>query len=172
LAIRKILTYPEPLLKELSRPLAEVDAETKALISDMLETMYNAPGIGLAAPQVGVLKRVIVLDIDSREGERHPLALVNPEIVKSSGETSYEEGCLSVPEYTAEIVRAEQVTVKGLDAEGGSVVIEADGLLAIALQHEIDHLDGVLFVDRLSAMKRDIFRRKYKKLLKERAETA
>jgi len=172
LAIRKILTYPEPLLKELSKPLAEVNNETKALISDMLETMYDAPGIGLAAPQIGVLKRVIVLDIDSREGERRPLALVNPEIVKSSGETSYEEGCLSVPEYTAEIVRSEHVTVKGLDGEGSPLVIEADGLLAIALQHEIDHLDGVLFVDRLGGMKRDIFRRKYKKLLKERAEAA
>lgn len=172
MAIRKILTYPEPLLKELSTPVAKVDGEIKALISDMLETMYEAPGIGLAAPQLGVLKRVIVLDIEYREGERHPIVVINPEIVESSGETTYEEGCLSVPEYTAEIVRASEVTVKGLDGEGTPVSIEADGLLAIALQHEIDHLDGVLFVDRLGEMKRDMFKRKYKKLMKERAEAA
>lgn len=171
MAIREILTYPEPLLKELSRPVEIVDSQVKVLISDMLETMYEAPGIGLAAPQVGELKRVIVLDVEYREGERQPIVLVNPEIIESSGETTYEEGCLSVPEYTAEVVRASEVTVKGLDGEGHPVSIEADGLLAIALQHEIDHLNGVLFVDRLGGMKKDMFKRKYKKWLKERAET-
>jgi peptide deformylase len=173
LATRKILTYPDPALKEVSQPVAVVDDEIKRLISDMLETMYAAPGIGLAAPQLGVLKRVIVLDIAYRdEGEAKPVALVNPEITSSQGETTFEEGCLSVPEYTAEIVRAERVTLEGLDGEGNPLVIEAEGLLSIVLQHEIDHLDGVLFVDRLGGMKRDIFRRKYKKLMKEKAEAA
>ncbi|MBE9536776.1 MAG: peptide deformylase [Proteobacteria bacterium] len=172
MAIREILTYPEPLLKKLSKPVDEVGDEIKTLISDMLETMYEAPGVGLAAPQVGVLKRVIVLDIEYKEGERQPIVLVNPEIIESSGETTYEEGCLSIPEYNAEVVRASEVTVNGLDGEGHPLSIKADGLLAIALQHEIDHLDGILFVDRLGSMKRDIFRRKYKKLMKERAEAS
>lgn len=168
MAILDILTYPNPELKKISEPVKEVDESIKTLIDDMFETMYAAPGIGLAAPQVGALKRVIVLDIGERDGgQGTPLALVNPEIISSTGETTFEEGCLSVPEFTADVVRAEEVKIKGMNRKGESVEIEADGLLAIVLQHEIDHLDGILFVDRLGLVKRDIFKRKFKKALKQ-----
>lgn len=168
MAILDILTYPNPGLKKISEPVKEVDESIKTLIDDMFETMYAAPGIGLAAPQVGALKRVIVLDIGERDGgQSAPLALINPEIISSTGEITFEEGCLSVPEYTADIVRAAEVKLKGMNRSGETVEIEADGLLAIALQHEIDHLDGILFVDRLGIVKRDIFKRKFKKALKQ-----
>ena len=168
MALLEILKYPDPRLKEVSTPVEKVDGEIKKLVSDMLETMYDAPGIGLAAPQVNVLKRVIVLDVGrlSEEG-RHPLAFINPEIVSTEGETVFDEGCLSVPEYTAEVKRAEMIVVRGLNEKGEEVEVEAGGLLAIAIQHEIDHLDGILFVDRLGRIKRDIFRRKYAKMLKK-----
>ena len=168
MAILDILTYPNPELKKISEPVKEVDESVKTLIDDMFETMYAAPGIGLAAPQVGALKRVIVLDIGERDGGQGArLALVNPEIISSAGETTFEEGCLSVPEFTADVVRAEEVKIKGMNRSGESVEIEADGLLAIVLQHEIDHLNGILFVDRLGLVKRDIFKRKFKKALKQ-----
>ncbi len=168
MAILNILTYPDPELKKISEPVEEVDENIKTLIDDMFETMYDAPGIGLAAPQVGVLKRVIVLDIGERDGGQGArLALVNPEIISSAGETTFEEGCLSVPEFTADVVRAAEVKVIGMNRKGESVEIEAGGLMAIALQHEIDHLDGILFVDRLGLVKRDIFKRKVKKMLKQ-----
>jgi len=167
LAILNILTYPDPELKKISRPVEEVDDEITSLIDDMFETMYDAPGIGLAAPQVGVLKRIIILDIGERDGgQGAPMALINPEIISSTGETTFEEGCLSVPEFTADVVRAEEVKIKGMNRKGETVEIEAGGLLAIALQHEIDHLDGILFVDRLGLVKKDIFKRKAKKMLK------
>ena len=170
LAILEILTYPDPKLKEKSQPVEKVDDEIRTLADDMLETMYAAPGIGLAAPQVGVLKRVIVLDVEYRkEGEGNPLVFINPEIVDSSGETVFEEGCLSVPEFNAEVKRFSNITMKALNLDGEEITVEADGLLAIALQHEIDHLDGILFVDRLGMIKRDIFKRKYKKMLREKA---
>ena len=169
MAILDILTYPNPELKKISRPVEVVDGNMVELIDNMFETMYAAPGIGLAAPQVGVLKRVIVLDIGERDGEQTAsLALVNPEIIASAGETTFEEGCLSVPEFTADVVRYAEVTVKGLNRSGEAVEIEAKGLLAIALQHEIDHLDGILFVDRLGIVKSDIFRRKFRKALKQK----
>ena len=169
MALMEILTYPDPRLKEVSQPVDAVDDEIRGLIQDMLETMYAAPGIGLAAPQVGVLKRVIVLDIDYREdGKSNPLTLVNPEIISSSGEMTYEEGCLSVPDFTAEVNRSEKVELKGLDQNGEEFLLEAEGLLAIVLQHEIDHLNGILFVDRLGLVKRDIFRRRFKKVAKSR----
>lgn len=164
MAILEIFEYPNPELKKVSEPVEEVDLEIKTLISDMFETMYNAPGIGLAAPQVGVLKRVIVVDIEYRQGEGNPIALINPEIVESSGETTFEEGCLSVPEFTAEVDRFEEVTVTGLNEKGEEIELKCDGLMAIALQHEIDHLNGILFVDRIGNVKRDIFKRKFKKL--------
>ena len=168
MAILNILTYPDPELKKISEPVEKIDDAITTLIDDMFETMYDAPGIGLAAPQVGVLKRVIVLDIGERDGEQGaPLALINPEIISSTGETTFEEGCLSVPEFTADVVRAEKVKIKGMNRKGEPIEIEADGLLAIALQHEIDHLDGILFVDRLGSVKRDIFKRKFKKALKQ-----
>ena len=172
MALLEILTYPNPKLKEISQPVEKVDDEIKTLVKNMLETMYAAPGVGLAAPQVGVLKRVMVLDIEYRSEEAgNPIAVINPEIVSMEGTTTFEEGCLSVPEFTAEVKRFSNVTVKGLDENGEEITIEADGLLAIVLQHEIDHLNGILFVDKLGMIKRDIFRRKYKKMLKEKAAT-
>lgn len=169
MAILNILTYPDPELKKTSEPVEEVDENITSLIDNMFKTMYDAPGIGLAAPQVGVLKRVIVLDIGARgNGEAKPMALINPEIISSKGETSFEEGCLSVPEFTADVTRPEEVKVKGINQKGETVEIECDGLLAIVLQHEIDHLNGILFIDRLGSVKRDIFKRKFKKILKQR----
>ena len=171
MAILDILTYPDPELKKISKAVEEVDENITSLIDNMFKTMYAAPGIGLAAPQVGVLKRVIVLDIGGREsdegGKANPIALINPEIISSMGETSFEEGCLSIPDFTADVTRAEGIKIKGLNRKGESVEMECDGLMAIVLQHEIDHLNGILFVDRLGSVKRDIFRRKFKKQLKQ-----
>lgn len=168
MAILDILTYPDPELKKISKTVDKVDESIINLIDNMFETMYAAPGIGLAAPQVGELKRIIVLDIGERDGgQGAPLAIINPEIVSSAGETTFEEGCLSVPEFTADVVRAKEVKIKGMNRKGESIEIDADGLLAIALQHEIDHLDGILFVDKLGLVKKDIFRRKVKKMLKQ-----
>lgn len=136
------------------------------MIDDMIETMYASAGIGLAAPQVGVRKRIIVVDIGA--GDEQPLiVLINPEIVQAEGLIESEEGCLSVPQYIAHLKRAERVVVNGLDRDGRPIQIEADGLLARALQHEIDHLDGVLIIDRISAIKREFFNKRYLKALKE-----
>lgn len=168
MALLEILKYPDPFLKTRASKVASVDSSVKKLISDMVETMYHAKGIGLAAVQVGVDKRVVVLDVpDDDDRERHKgknlVTLVNPEITSSAGETKYEEGCLSVPGITADVIRASEVTVKALDGEGKPVEINATGLFAIALQHELDHLDGVLFIDRLSRLKREMIKRKLKK---------
>jgi len=166
MALLTILTAPDPRLKKKAKPVEKVDDGVRRLMAEMLETMYAAPGIGLAAPQVGVGKRVIVLDV-AREGEpKNPLKLVNPEIVSvSDDDATYEEGCLSVPEHYAEVVRPRAVKVRCLDETGAKREIEAEGLLATCLQHEIDHLDGVLFIDHLSALKRTMILRK---LLKEK----
>jgi peptide deformylase len=166
MALLPILTAPDPRLKKKAKPVVKVDEGVKKLMADMLETMYAAPGVGLAAPQVGVGLRVIVLDV-AREGEpKAPMQLANPEIVwASDDDASYEEGCLSVPEHYAEVVRPRAVKVRYLDATGAAREIEADGLLATCLQHEIDHLDGILFLDHLSALKRNMILRK---LLKEK----
>jgi len=170
MALLDIIKYPDPRLKEVSEPVSVVNEEIKKLVSDMLETMHNAPGVGLAAVQVGVLKRIIVVDIHSRDYEnRDPVIFINPEVVSSDGETSYEEGCLSVPGYTADIVRAERVKVRGLNINGDEVMLAAEGFLAIALQHEIDHLNGILFIDRMGLVKRDIFKRRFKKSRKDKA---
>lgn len=168
MAILEILKYPDPFLKTKASEVKSVDPSVKTLIADMIETMYHAKGIGLAAVQAGVDKRIIVLDVpdenvEERQKGKNLVALVNPRIIKTGGETKYEEGCLSVPGITADVVRASEVTVKALDREGRPVEIEASGLFAIALQHEIDHLDGVLFIDRLSRLKREIVKRKLKK---------
>jgi peptide deformylase len=136
----------------------------------MLETMYAAPGVGLAAPQVGISRRLIVLDCSPKDAPQSPLVAVNPEIVAGDGECCEEEGCLSVPEYYAKVVRQEQVRVRFQDLDGTTREIEADGLWAVCLQHEIDHLDGLLFVDRLSPLKRSLFRRKYQKIQEQRQE--
>jgi len=161
-----ILTAPDPRLKKKAKPVDKVDDGVRKLMADMLETMYAAPGIGLAAPQVGVSQRVIVLDV-AREGEPPaPMKLANPEIVwASDDDNTYEEGCLSVPEHYAEVVRPRAVKVRCLDETGAAREIEAEGLLATCLQHEIDHLDGILFLDHLSSLKRNMILRK---LLKEK----
>lgn len=179
-----ILKYPDPFLKTKAEQVNAVDDAVKALIKNMIETMYAERGIGLAATQVGSSKRVIVLDVpdpvnketeSTVEGkERRPqrgknlVALVNPVITSLSGETTYEEGCLSVPGVTADVDRAATIKVKALDREGKPFELCADGLFAIALQHEIDHLDGILFIDRLSRLKRSLIIRRYKKAMQEK----
>jgi peptide deformylase len=168
-----ILTAPDPRLKAKASPVARVDDEVRRLMDDMLETMYVAPGIGLAAPQVGVSKRVIVVDT-AKEGEpAAPLKLANPEMVWLSDEDAvFEEGCLSVPEHYAEVARAAAVRIRYLDYENEIREIEASGLLATCLQHEIDHLDGILFIDHLTALKRNIILRKLLKAKKAAVKEA
>ncbi|MEZ5893950.1 MAG: peptide deformylase [Parvularculaceae bacterium] len=164
MAIRPILTAPDPRLRQVSTPVVAVDDELRALMDDMLETMYDAPGIGLAAIQVGVPLRVIVMDLAGKDEEPAPLYLVNPEILDPSEDMSvYEEGCLSVPEFYEEVERPATCRVRYLDYDGKEQVIEAEGLLATCIQHEMDHLEGVLFIDHLSRLKRDRILKKLKK---------
>ena len=167
MAIRDILVVPNPVLKQVSKPVEQVDDELRALMDDMLETMYAAPGIGLAAIQIGEPKRVIVMDL-AREGEdKQPRYFVNPEILWTSEETlPYEEGCLSVPEYYDEVQRPAQVKLRYLNYQGEQVEEDADGLFAVCIQHEMDHLDGVLFIDHLSRLKREQAIKKVKKQAK------
>ncbi|MDX2494316.1 MAG: peptide deformylase [Desulfuromusa sp.] len=173
MALREILHYPEPLLKQKSLPVTEFNAELKQLADDMVETMYAAPGVGLAAPQVGALQRLIILDCSASDEPDDLLVAVNPEIIAGEGNSLEEEGCLSVPGYWANVKRHEKATLRYQDTDGNVHEREADGLLAIGMQHEIDHLEGVLFVDRLSPLKRSIFRKKYMRMLKEKeAENA
>jgi len=172
MAIRRILTYPEPSLKNVAKPVENIDGRTVAWIDDMVHTMYAAPGVGLAAPQVGLPQRIVVVDIGDEEDEgvergRHLLRIVNPEIVEAEGESVFEEGCLSVVDFRAEVKRAARVLVKGWDTEQREVSLEADGLLAVVLQHEIDHLEGTLFIDHLSRLKREMYARRVKKALRE-----
>ncbi len=168
MAIRTILTAPDPRLKKKSQPVASVDAGVRQLMDDMLETMYDAPGIGLAAPQIGELKRVIVLDIDREDVKTGPLLMANPEIVEASDEdATYEEGCLSVPEHYSDVVRPAKVTVRYLDRDGGTKEMACEGLLSTCVQHEIDHLDGVLFIDHISSLKRNMILRKLLNARKE-----
>ncbi len=148
---REILVYPDPFLARKAVPVAAVDDRVRVLIRDMFETMYAAEGVGLAAPQVGVGKRVIVLDVSPVDDAIAPVAVVNPEIVSRDGSVMGVEGCLSVPGVQGEVCRAERVEVRGLDEQGNPLRIEASGILSRALQHEVDHLDGVLFIDRLSS---------------------
>jgi peptide deformylase len=168
MAIRTILTAPDPRLKKKSAPVASVDAEVRQLMDDMLDTMYDAPGIGLAAPQIGELKRVIVLDIDREDLQTGPLLMANPEIVEASDEdATYEEGCLSLPEHYSDVSRPAKVTVRYLDRDSETKEMVCEGLLATCVQHEIDHLDGILFVDHISALKRNMILRKLIKARKE-----
>jgi peptide deformylase len=168
--IRKILTYPSPELKKKSAPVTIITEAVRELARDMAETMYDAPGIGLAAPQIGVHQRVIVIDIADREQPSGLITAINPVIVHAEGEAYEEEGCLSVPKYAANVRRHAKVVVKGLDLEGNEQTWRAEGLLAIAFQHEIDHLDGILFVDHLSPLKRDLFQRKARKMMEAAGE--
>ena len=172
MTVRPIIILPDPLLRARSTLVEKVDAETLALVDDMFQTMYDAPGIGLAAIQIGVPKRVVVLDTAKKEDDPpQPLVLINPEIVWSSDETRvYQEGCLSIPEYFEDVERPDRVRVAYLDRDGARQEREADGLLATAIQHEIDHLDGVLFIDHLSRLKRDRVIKKFTKLARRDAE--
>src|SRR5947199_9126588 len=166
MALRQILEYPHPLLKKRAAPVATIGGEVATVIEDLAETMYAAPGVGLAATQVGVGQRVIVLDIhgeDEAPGKRL-LKLINPEIAEREGEVVWEEGCLSVPDLTAPVKRARRVLVRAWTPEEKQIEIEAEELLAVALQHEIDHLEGKLFLDRLSRLKRDLYRARQRKL--------
>ena len=167
MALRDILVVPDPTLKLVSKPVDAVDDELRALMDDMLETMYAAPGIGLAAIQVGVPKRVIVMDIARPEEEKAPRFFVNPEILWASEETvPYEEGCLSVPEIYDEVERPARVKLRYLDYHGKQIEEDADGLFAVCIQHEMDHLQGVLFIDHLSRLKREQAVKKVKKQAK------
>ena len=168
MAKKQILTIPDPLLRKVSEPVASVNTEVKNLMDDMLETMYAAPGIGLAAVQVGVLKRIIVIDLSKDGQKKDPLFIVNPQITFKSDELiSYEEGCLSIPNQFAEVKRPSSCKVNFLDYNGKKREINADGLLATCVQHEVDHLNGVLFIDHLSKLKKDIIIKKTKKQVKE-----
>lgn len=164
MAVRNIVRYPDLILKQACLPVTAVTGETVRLIRDMVDTMYAAPGVGLAAIQVGVLQRIIVVDIDHEEPGKKLLKLINPEIRRAEGEVIWEEGCLSVVGFTAEVKRAARVEVVALDENEREVRIEADGLLSVALQHEIDHLDGKLFIDRISRLKRELYTRRLKKM--------
>ena len=170
MSIKPLIILPDPKLRLVSKPVEQVDAPLKKLAGDMLETMYDAPGIGLAALQVGEPIRMLVIDL-AKEGEpKAPQIFINPEVVESSDERSiYEEGCLSIPDYYAEVERPAKVRVKFVDERGQPQEIEAEGLLATCLQHEIDHLDGVLFIDHISKLKRDMVVKKFKKLAKDKA---
>jgi peptide deformylase len=168
MAVRRILTYPDTVLRERAEAVTNIDGKTQELIEDMIQTMYQAPGVGLASNQIGEPCRIILFDTSAKDEPNDVVVLINPEIVETDGLVVYEEGCLSVIDYTADVKRAERVTVKGLDREGNPVLLKKEGLTAIVLQHEIDHLDGMLFIDRISTLKRELYKRRLKKLLKQR----
>ncbi len=165
--IRTILTYPNPELKKKSAPVTIITDSIRNLVRDMAETMYDAPGIGLAAPQIGVHQRIIIIDISCKNEPPDLIVAINPVIVHAEGDAYEEEGCLSVPDYAANVRRHDRVIVKALNLEGVECTWKAEDLLAIAFQHEIDHLDGILFVDHLSALKRELFQRKARKAAEE-----
>ena len=166
MAILKILTYPDPKLKKKSTPVEKIDKEIEKILDDMAETMYDAPGVGLAAPQVGINLRVIVIDISARQEDSPGLIeLINPEIISSEGVQIEEEGCLSIPGFSSEVKRKAKAKVQGLDRKGELVEYEGTGLLARAFQHEIDHIDGILYIDRLTRLKRELLKKKIEKAL-------
>jgi len=169
--ILDILTYPDPRLKKRSTPVEKIDRDIEKLLDDMAETMYDAPGIGLAAPQVGINLRVIIVDISAVEKNSPGLIeLINPEIVSVDGEETSEEGCLSIPDFTSKVKRKAWVKVQGLNRKGEPIERETAGLLARAFQHEIDHIDGLLFIDRLSRLKKELIKNKIKKALSNKRE--
>lgn len=171
MAVRTILHYPDPRLREKARPVAEVTAEVRKLVEDMAETMYAAPGVGLAATQIGEPHRIFVIDIANEDEPSQLRVFINPEIVARNGDLVWEEGCLSFPGVTEDIDRSERVTVKALDANGKPFELEAEGLLAVAVQHELDHLDGVLMIDRMGALKKRIVDRKMRRREATRSAT-
>jgi len=167
MALRDILILPDKRLRQVSKPVAKIDAATRKLVEDMFETMYDAPGIGLAAIQIGEPKRIVTLDLAKKDDPRNPQVFINPELVWESKEIgTHEEGCLSIPEYYEEVERPAEVKVRYLDLDGKPQEIEANGLLATCLQHEIDHLNGVLFIDHISKLKRDRVIKKFTKAAK------
>lgn len=167
MAIIEIKKYPDKILKQKTADITDLNSDTQYLIDNMIETMYSVRGLGLAANQVGVSRRLCVIDCSSKEDKGRIIVLANPLIIEREGTIESEEGCLSIPGYISSIKRSEKVFVKGLDREGRQIELEATGLLAIVLQHEIDHLDGLLFIDRMSPIKREFFKRRYKKYLQE-----
>jgi peptide deformylase len=167
MAVRDIIILPDKRLRLVSEPVKAIDRDIKALVADMFETMYDAPGIGLAAIQVGVPRRVVTMDLSKKEEAQEPRVFINPEILwRSDEKAKYEEGCLSIPEFYEEVERPTQVRVKYLDLEGREQELEASGLLATCLQHEIDHLNGVLFIDHISRLKRERVVKKFAKAAK------
>jgi len=170
MTIRPLVILPDAVLRRVSDPVGPITPEIRTLVADMFETMYDAPGVGLAAIQVGVAKRVVTIDISKEEGVREPRVFIDPEVVWTSDEKRvYDEGCLSIPEYYAEVERPDRVRVKFRDIEGTEQEIEADGLLATCIQHEIDHLNGVLFIDHISKLKRDRVIKRFTKAAKRDA---
>src|SRR5215475_2660285 len=167
MALRRILKFPAAELKNRATDVANIDGRVDELLRDMADTMYAAPGVGLAAPQVGVASRAVTIDIDHENPGKHLLKLVNPRIVERDGSVLWEEACLSVVDFAAEVRRSAKVLVKAWTLDQQEIEIEADGLLAIALQHEIDHLDGKLFIDRVSALKRDSYKRRIRKMIRD-----
>jgi peptide deformylase len=169
MALREICKYPDPVLRQKTVRVEKIDSSLDCLIEDMVETMHAAPGVGLAANQVGVGLQIAVIDLSSQdEDERHPLlVLINPEMLSMEGSVVEEEGCLSIPDYVENVKRASKVKIRAQDRSGQAFELEAVGLLAKALQHEIDHLNGMLYVDRLSPLKRNVFRRRYQKMIEE-----
>ena len=173
MAIRDILVIPDKRLREVSKPVTQITDEVRTLVEDMYETMYDAPGIGLAAIQIGVPLRVVTTDCSPRDDEAQPLTLINPEILELSGEdVPYEEGCLSIPDYYEEVVRPQNARVRYMDIEGKTHEIDATGLLSTCIQHEVDHLDGKLFIDYLSSLKRSRVMSKFKKAARLREKAA
>jgi peptide deformylase len=172
MALREIVQFPDPRLKRISKPVGEITDEIRELAREMCDVMYAEPGIGLAAPQLGEALRLFVIDTEwtEEENDRCPQVIINPEIVHKEGKIVWEEACLSVPDYNAEVERAAQITLRALDLEGKEIVEEAEGLRAVCLQHEYDHLDGVLFIDRISRLKRSLYVTKRKKQLAEESE--
>ena len=170
MALREIIILPDKRLRQVSDPVNGVDASVRALVDDMFETMYKAPGVGLAAIQIGVPKRIVTVDTAKKDEPKQPQVLINPEVVWCSDErSSYEEGCLSIPEYYEEVERPAQVKVRYTDLDGKTQEVDANGLLATVLQHEIDHLNGVLFIDHISKLKRDRVIKKFTKAAKREA---
>jgi peptide deformylase len=173
MTIKPLIILPDPILRQVSSTIETIDSEVKRLADDMLETMYDAPGIGLAAIQIGIARRMLVLDVSKDGEDKQPLVFINPEIVAATDARSvYEEGCLSIPDYYAEVERPAGITVKHLDRDGKEQLTQADGLLATCLQHEIDHLNGVLFIDHISKLKREMVIRKFTKAAKMRGSKA
>ena len=169
MALREIVKFPDPRLKEVSKPIARVDDDLRELARDMIEVMYDEPGIGLAAPQVGASIRMFVIDTEWSDNEvgPNPMVVLNPEISDREDKIIWEEGCLSVPDYAADVERDARITLRGNDLDGNPIEERAEGLRAVCIQHEVDHLDGILFIDRISRLKRSLYVKKRKKQLLE-----